>query len=331
MKEHIISTANRDLSLDAAKGLLILMVVYAHCFTEGIVHDFFFAFHMPAFFVISGLTGAISKETERPLADTVWKLLRTIGVPYVFFELLGIVQELIRNGSSQSWKGFLFNIITLRCNNIVDWFLGTLLLAKLLSVLLCKGFRKALKRKTADTVYLLAAVAGLIAAILFSRTVPFLFVVIRRTLIAHAFFAIGLVWEPFIRKRALPLALASLSAAFALSLLNTEFVNLNDMQLGIPAVFLAAALLGAYGVIQLGKICEWKPLVWLGQNSLIIMGTHIPILLLARFASGSTAPTLLHRIGDFALILLLEIPIVWVLQNKAPFLLGKKEKAGHES
>ena len=190
MNKTINAAANRDLSLDAAKGLLILMVVYAHCFTDGVVHDFFFAFHMPAFFVISGLTSAMTKETDRPLADTVWKLMRTIGVPYVFFEVLGIVQELIRNGLSQSWKGFVFNIVTLRCNNIVDWFLGTLLLAKLLAFLLRNGLRKVLGPKTADKGYFLAAVVGMAFAVLFSRTVPFLFVVIRRTLIAHAFFAI---------------------------------------------------------------------------------------------------------------------------------------------
>ena len=148
------------------------MVVYAHCFTEGIAHNFFFAFHMPAFFMISGLTSAISKETDRPFIKMVWKNLRTIGIPYVFFEILGTVQELIRNGASQSWAGFLFNAVTLRCNNIVDWFLGTLLLAKLLALVLCKGLRKVLKQKTADAGYLLIAAIGMISALCVPQTVP---------------------------------------------------------------------------------------------------------------------------------------------------------------
>lgn len=154
---------------------------------------------------------------------------------------------------------------------------------------------------------------------------------VRRVLIAHGFFAIGLVLEPLIRKKMLPVGLVSFAAAFGLSILNTEFADINGLHFGIPVVFLTAALLGSYGTIQLGKICKWNPIVWLGQNSLIIMGTHIPILLLTRFAFGTTVPTLLRRIGDFVLILLLEIPIIWLLNNKAPLLLGKKGRAGHES
>ena len=324
MNDNTLSR-KRDPSLDAAKGLLILSVVFAHCFTEGILHDFIFSFHMPAFFVISGVTAALSREAEKPFWKTAWKLLCTLGIPYLFFELLGVMQELIRFGFAQSWKGFLFNSATLRCNNIVDWFLGTLLLAKLLSLSIRKLLRKLLTSRRADILYAVCSFGGIITAVLYSGTAPFAIVVLRRVLIANGFLAIGLVLESVLRKKALPFGVAALAAAFVCSLLNTEAADINELRFGMPLLFFAAALLGSYGAIQLGRLCHWKPILWLGQNSLILMGTHIPILLLARFAFGTTAPTVLHRIGDFVLILLLEIPIVWLLRNYAPFLIGKRK------
>ncbi len=330
MNDNALSQ-KRDLSLDAAKGLLILSVVFAHCFTEGILHDFIFSFHMPAFFVISGVTAALSREAEKPFWKTVWKLLRTLGIPYLFFELLGVAQELIRNSFEQSWKGFLFNAVTLRCNNIVDWFLGTLLLAKLLSVVLCKLLRRLMKRKTADAMYLAVSLAAMAAAVLVSKTSPFAVVVLRRVLIAHGFLSIGLILEPVLRKKALVIGLAALAAAFGLSLLNTEFADLNELHFGLPAVFFGAALLGSCGAIQLGKITVCRPLLWLGKNSLIIMGTHIPILLLVRFFAGTTAPTIWQRLIDLVLILALEIPIVWFIRRFAPFLIGQNRRPAHGS
>lgn len=325
------STSKRDRALDAAKGLLILTVVYAHCFTEGVLHDYFFSFHMPAFFLISGITAAISRESEKDFGKTLLKMIRTIGLPYFFFELLGVLQELIRNGFEQSWKGFLFNALTLRCNNIVDWFLGTLLLAKLLSLALRKPLNRLLKRKAADMIYLTIALSAMATAILVSKTSPFAVIVLRRVLIAHGFLALGSVLEPLLRRKATLIGLAALAAAFGLSLLNTEFADINELHLGIPVVFLGASLLGSYGILQAGKLACVSPLCWLGRNSLIIMGTHIPILLLIRYVANNTAPTIWQRVIDLVLILVLEIPIIWFIRRFAPFLVGQNRRLSHGS
>lgn len=324
MKESAASQSKRDPALDAAKGLLILTVVFAHCFTEGALHDFIFSFHMPAFFMIAGITASLSRDADRPLGQTLWRLIRSLAIPYLFFELLGVLQELIRNGFSQSWKGFLFNSLTLRCNNIVDWFLGTLLLAKLLSLLLRLPLRRLLKRKAAQISYLALSLGAMGFALLLTRTEPFVFTVVRRVLVAHGFLAIGLVLEPSLRKSCLPGGFVALAGAFGLSLLNTGFADINELHFGNPGIFLAAALLGSWGAIQMGKLLPREPLLWLGKNSLIIMGTHIPILLLARYAFGTTAPGVWQRVGDFALILLLELPTVLFINRFLPFLAGKR-------
>ena len=46
--------------LDKAKGILIILVVIGHIWQSGPVFNIIYAFHMPAFFFISGL---FSKKT----------------------------------------------------------------------------------------------------------------------------------------------------------------------------------------------------------------------------------------------------------------------------
>ena len=307
------------------------MVVYAHCFTGGFFHDFIFAFHMPAFFQISGITASLSHEISKPFRKTVRSLIYSLGVPFTFFELLGILQEVLRNGFSQSWKGFLFNSLTLRCNNTVDWFLGTLLFAKLLLILSYKLLFRLLDRKTGNFVYLAISTVIMLAAVQFPYRSPHLFVVIRRILIAHGFLSIGLILEPILRKKAFLLGIAALILTFTLSLLNTEYADINELHFGINIIFFSAALMGSYGILQVAKLTCVSPLLWLGKNSLIIMGTHIPILLLFRYIRKVTAPTTEDRIVDFLFILAIEIPIIWLIRRYAPFLIGRTGRSEHKS
>ena len=41
--------------LDTAKGILILLMLIGHIWNDGFVHAFIYVFHMPAFFLISGM------------------------------------------------------------------------------------------------------------------------------------------------------------------------------------------------------------------------------------------------------------------------------------
>ena len=316
----------RDLTLDAAKGLLILMVVYAHCFTDGMVHDYIFAFHMPAFFVISGMTAGLSMEIEKPFAKTILKLLRTLGIPFVFFELLGVAQELIRYGFALSWKGYLFNSLTMQCNNIVNWFLYALLAAKMISICTRRFLAHIMAQDVADIGYLAISVLAMIAAVNFADKTSIIIRIVLKIVVAHGFYAIGLRTASCNIGRKYLIGGICLISAFVLSCLNEGYADLNELHFGDPLIFFTAALSGTCGILLLRRKYCCKPLVWLGQNSLIVMGTHIPILLLARFATGTTEPTLLHRAGDMALILLLSVPIAYLVKNFAPFLVGKRKK-----
>lgn len=82
-------TASRDPWLDNAKMALILLVVLGHTWAllpsdgpGGVLYDFLYLWHMPAFVYISGyLSRAFAYAPER-----IWQLVRTLLVPYIVFE-----------------------------------------------------------------------------------------------------------------------------------------------------------------------------------------------------------------------------------------------------
>ncbi|BAV48116.1 glycosyltransferase [Mesorhizobium loti] len=78
--------ANREIWIDAAKGVGILLVVAAHIAGAGtgswdpIFADSVFLFHMPLFFVVSGY---VYKPASS--AELFWKKVSSLAVPYVAF------------------------------------------------------------------------------------------------------------------------------------------------------------------------------------------------------------------------------------------------------
>ena len=85
--------------LDIAKGLLIILVVFGHIFQSlpqyTTACDFIYSFHMPAFFIISGLT----LNTTTSFKTFFCKKIKHLMVPYLFFCLyiigLSIVKTLV--------------------------------------------------------------------------------------------------------------------------------------------------------------------------------------------------------------------------------------------
>ena len=70
--------------IDIAKGLLIILVVLGHISTgNDLDHKYIFWFHMPAFFILSGLFLA----KERPMRDEAKNRFRRLIVPYLVFSL----------------------------------------------------------------------------------------------------------------------------------------------------------------------------------------------------------------------------------------------------
>lgn len=78
---------NRIEFVDIAKCLGIFLMIFGHSGLQGFPHDWIYSFHMPFFFLVSGL---FLKQDSRPFVDVVMKNARQLLVPYLFFYILTI-------------------------------------------------------------------------------------------------------------------------------------------------------------------------------------------------------------------------------------------------
>lgn len=146
----------RDSIIDIAKGLGILMVVFAHTY-KGDVQSIIYLFHMPLFFILTGCALSYSKTN-----DIKWKrLFNGIIIPYLFFSLITygywtLIESRLRpvhNGEIIPWlshlisfKGQQFiNIFTALDTkdafiyNVVLWYLPCLFMCRVIYAKLSKS------------------------------------------------------------------------------------------------------------------------------------------------------------------------------------------------
>jgi acyltransferase len=71
--------------VDVLRGILMFLVIYGHYTSVPSIEKYIYSFHMPAFFLISGMMLAFNKEW-RP-ARFVWKRVKSLLLPYLLLNL----------------------------------------------------------------------------------------------------------------------------------------------------------------------------------------------------------------------------------------------------
>lgn len=84
--------------IDRAKGVLIILTVIGHIWQAGYIHNVIYSFHMPAFFIISGMLMHHTRTYERKYTSFLFNRLYSFGLPFLFFEVLGVLTDIIRHG-----------------------------------------------------------------------------------------------------------------------------------------------------------------------------------------------------------------------------------------
>lgn len=305
--------------LDRAKGFLIILMIAGHIWQHGYQYYFIYAFHMPAFFIISGYLLSLTRSYGRGYVSFAKKRIFSFLLPYLFMDFLGIFHDIIRNGVLLNWKGYLFNIISLRTNDGDVWFLRTLLVIELLFplFLLCIKNRKIIVS--------IAFLMWTVPLFVFSDNVYA--VILFRILSYFLHFTIGFFWGKYFSRRKLwllplSLILVTLSA----------YINWSTAALPLPVsklIQLIASWGGTYLIIQLSKI-GFGPispvLEHFGKNSIIIYSTHhilyaaIGLLIgYADFKTISFMPGMIILLS----VLILEYPIIYIINRWLPFLAGR--------
>lgn len=335
--------------MDMAKGIGIILVVVGHSgmASESVI-TWLSSFHMPLFFILSGMLVYYKREEEQPILHSIKRRVRSLLVPYVFFSVIYLLIDLyymIRGREIQLADAVLQTVSFFGLS--VLWFLPALLIGEtvflairknasglvtavcccaLCFICFCLGRLYELYYMAGDSLFLLWL--GYLIRTLIRGGLSAVF-------LATGYYVMGL-WKKidsfgFPRVWYLPAAVIFFLANAGVTYLNggTDF---RYMTFQNPVLYFGGAFLGSMAVVCL---CRALPpvrlLTYLGVNSLIIMLTHLECFVMYiahRFAYFMDR--FVPAGGEYMLwlnaalaIFLMEAVIIYAVKRFFPFLLGR--------
>lgn len=345
--------------LDMAKGAGIVLMVAGHLIGAlqtidnkpyfSPAYQFIASFHMPLFFIISGILLRITKEEEKEMRLILYRKAKTLLLPYASFSLIYFAinvctcifyPDLLQ--FSQLWKYFIYSI-TFRGVSVL-WFLPALFLGETLFLW---------RRKQTDDagLILLFTITGFFMFFfspllhwegwetnLALMTVGSLLHTLARGLLSCTFLLAGYQAARLLtaKEKKSPLFLllgAAMLAAGGVLCFGNGSVDLNYMVFNNFLLYMLCACLGSFGVILICKnVYPSRLLIFYGVNSLVIMATHMEFKVMfhtIRFSYWlnqyvTRAKEWVLYITMALMITLMEAGIVYVFNHWLYFLIGKK-------
>src|SRR4051812_23082158 len=95
---------NRIDWIDICRGIGILCVIYAHGLSEDRLRFIFYAFHIPLFFFLSGIT--FHHKNHENVISSFKKAVKGILLPYFIFALISYGLWFVMNSSSANLSTF---------------------------------------------------------------------------------------------------------------------------------------------------------------------------------------------------------------------------------
>lgn len=369
--------------MDMAKGVGILLVILGHEADLPLAaRQFVTSFHMPLFFILSGMAVCLTGEKERPFSQILKRKSRSIMRPYFIFSVLCLIMEVFCAGVLKNvlWETVREHLWATVClaGASVFWFLPALFFGELLFIgiftraagLKNKGLQKSVqgnanpqtgKRRAGlccgIIVTLLSVSAywlhlqenvfyGRYGQLLWGNFLHLFLNAVLRVFFAMAFIAIGYAGYSLFRrlpKRRLAdfcLGAVLMAATWQISQKN-GITDMNYMVFGNVFLYAMTSVGGSFGLILLCRAVEksaeslpGRILQYYGRNSLVVMMTHAPfyIMYVATVAmyiiNNHILPlnSLLLCGGIVVGVLMIEVPIIEVLNRYFPFLLGKEKR-----
>lgn len=291
--------------IDVARGAGIIAVVIGHVWTRGPVRDAVYSFHMPLFFLLSGLLSRV-----QPPATFALRQLKSQMRPYAAFLLLLIaVDQIIEPLKGHcpifdDWPQDMLPVLLggswLRGPYTIFWFVPCLMAGRILFNMLLARWPDPLDRRWALMMLVLLPAAYALgwwmdASVLGMLSVPMALILLW----------IGAAWQKVAWRPWMWWPLAALSLGGLSGLLPT--LNLKAGDYGAPLLSIASAvatslLLFRFSV-RVAPVAGWLAAV--GRASLVIMYLHVAVI-------HYLAP-LLGKPGVLVLALLLPIAVYQLL------------------
>lgn len=313
---------NRSLTLDIAKGIGIILVVLGHCIKSYTIPGIFiYAFHMPLFFLISGV--CFNGEKYQEFKPFLYKRMRQLIVPAVVFTaVIVLTSHFLLNDD-----GPLYNLLWKGFPNPI-WFLGVLFIVEIAYWLL---YRLS-KMKIAICLYIV--IGFLIGAWTSSKGLcsPYS---IFSSFIALAFYALGNLLRTIVLKLSMQkirncylivLSILSLLIECILCVKTNHNIGMVSNEFIFSDLFLA--LLGIFAIFCISKFIETmggrSAFVWLGQNTLVIMCSHMLMISLSTEFIRLIIPNhLLYKTVESLFVWSMVVLLSIFVNNKCKWIIGK--------
>lgn len=267
--------------IDIAKGMGMLLVIFGHALPYGSIPcNLIFAFHMPLFFILSGM---VYKEVT--IKELLVKRSHSLLLPYILFCILGILIALIMRELS-------INAI------IADMYYGNpehiyvssvWFLVALFGVVLLFSFIRKIKKKNLQYAVLIFFIGiGFVYGYLYTHGRLNLRLPLDLDVVPMAvgFFAFGFYMKTYLinitEKFKNSNILISVSAIFVVGLLFVgvailnHSVNLHGITYHNPIFYIIESLLGSLVLIlfccRIEERMVVKPLIWIGKNTIYLLG-----------------------------------------------------------
>lgn len=299
--------------LDTAKGILILLMLIGHIWNEGFVHDFIYVFHMPAFFIISGMVGSRKEISVRGFGEFLLSRVKTLLIPYLFFEIYAILIDIICNGAYLNIKGYAYQVLTLQLFNGPLWFLMVMFLSGVIYFFLQGIKTDWTKWAVVLTLLLLAMVMPQFQAYISPSTVT----------LALLFTMVGSFLRTLPEKMSLRGGHALLPLGITVIISFADIGEMPDYQSGSRVLFLLGSLVGTVLILEISRRFDHKILQFFGRNSLVILGSHYPIIRLTKHFLQFEEFSAIGGILFFAVLVPLEVLIILFVNRFLPFVAGK--------
>ena len=264
---------------DRAKAIGMVLVIYGHMFTYGsIPFSIIFSFHMPLFFIISGMLLSPSKFEDVNYWGWIKIIMRKYVPPVIFFSVLGGFVRLILYGMPNLKKMGIDFILHMSSDELLTgsiWFLSMLAF-----VMILMPYLLHVKVKLGGGYFCSFVIVVFLAIISYLMekihyTLPFLLKTVPVSLmfvfIGHQYRDIILsITKSVTAKRNILL----LFPLFLILAVLNKTVNLAVPKYNDFFVYMFCALFGTLVTLQISTYKIPHFIEYLGRNSLIVFSLH---------------------------------------------------------
>ncbi|MCR4652338.1 MAG: acyltransferase [Eubacterium sp.] len=348
--------------LDMVKGIGIFFVVLGHM--EDIATGtrvWISSFHMPLFFIVSGILMAVKDEPSNDLKESVKKRFRGTIIPYLWFSLSYFVIDIgnlnvVHNIDLRTFITDTIDSLTFYGMSVL-WFLPALFLASTGFLFLKKKFGD---QTVAVLLIVIAVTAYSLKYFLFSKiwsryensiavtsliniVYIFLRAAVAQSFVGYGYYAKKL-YDGFAasggklsliisgKAGSLITGAILLAVNVALAMYN-GCADLRNIILNNVAVYYIAAFAGCFGIILMFKaIPAVKPVTYFGRNSIIVMACHVNYYFLyAGIRLGWLVDSFNRRARHYVFVAVVIVTVfalsaitIEIINRFFPFVLGKK-------